>query len=73
MIVNLSKIPIYIPQGNITYEQFLFGLKVIPAVPVGAVLGILLFKYIPQRLFNRIVLFFAAAAAARLIWLYFAG
>ncbi len=73
MLVNLSKIPIYIPQGNITWPQFVFGMKVIAAVPVGAAIGMLLFKYIPQRLFNRIVLILAAAAALKLISSYFTG
>ncbi len=68
MIVNLSKIPIYIPQGNITLPQMAFAVKVIAAVPVGAVAGYLLFNYIPQKLFDRVVLVLAAAAGLRLIW-----
>ncbi|MHC4713525.1 MAG: sulfite exporter TauE/SafE family protein [Planctomycetota bacterium] len=73
MIVNVSKIPLYIPQGNITWPQFVFGLKVAAAVPVSAVLGMIVFKYIPQKLFNRIVLVLAGIAALNLIRSYFAG
>jgi uncharacterized membrane protein YfcA len=72
MIVNVSKIPLYIPQGNINVAQFVFALKVILAVPVGAAVGMLLFNYIPQRLFNGVVLVLAAAAAVKLLWPYLA-
>lgn len=67
LIVNASKLPLYIPQGTLSQEHFAMGLKVIAAVPVGALLGILLFNVIPQRLFNRVVLILAAVAGVRLL------
>jgi len=68
MIVNLAKIPLYIPQGNITWPQAVFAVKILAAVPVGALAGFLLFNHIPQRLFNRFVLVLAAAAGLKLVW-----
>lgn len=70
MIVNVSKIPIYIPLGNITWPNMVFAMKVIGAVPVGALAGFLLFNHIPQKLFNRVVLVLAAAAGLKLLWSY---
>ena len=67
MIVNIVKVPIFIYLGIINKDSFLFDLKVYPAVAFGAVAGYVLFRYIPQKWFNRVILFLAAIAAVKLL------
>ncbi len=67
LIVNLSKVPVFLALGMITRATLALDLVVIPAVVVGALVGKRLFRIIPQRLFNRLVLLLAAAAALRLV------
>ncbi|SER41894.1 hypothetical protein SAMN04487944_10454 [Gracilibacillus ureilyticus] len=67
LFVNLIKVPFYISLGIITLESITFNLWLIPAILIGAVIGVKVLKVMPQRLFQILVLVFAAIGAVRLI------
>ena len=67
LLVNLSKVPIYLSLGVFAPATVRFDAIAIPMVIVGALLGKWLFPHIPQRLFDSLVLAFTAIAALRLI------
>ncbi len=66
LIVNLLKVPIYVPRGMITWESLTIDAYLAPVVVLGALTGRRLFDRIPQRLFERTVLILAALAALML-------
>lgn len=67
LIVNVTKVPLFLAMGMITPGTLQFGLVLLPAVVVGALLGKRLFLVVPQKLFNSLVLILAAAAALRMV------
>lgn len=70
-IVNWLKVPFQTKLQMITPESLKLNLYLFPLVAVGAVCGILLVKYIPQKLFNIVVTLLAALAAAWMVISYF--
>jgi uncharacterized protein len=66
LIVNLLKVPIYVPRGMITWQSLAVDACLAPLVVIGALTGRRLFERIPQRLFERTVLVLAAVAALML-------
>lgn len=67
LFVNVIKIPFYISLGIITVESVAFNAKLIPIIILGALIGVRIIKIIPQKLFQILVLAFAALGAIRLI------
>ena len=67
LTVNLIKVPLYISLGIITTDSVVFNLKLIPFILIGALLGVKVFKWMPQKMFQIVVLLFAAIGAIRLI------
>ncbi len=67
LFVNVVKIPFYISLGIITFESISFNLWLIPAILVGAIIGVKVLKIMPQKVFQLLVLVFAALGAIRLI------
>jgi uncharacterized membrane protein YfcA len=67
-LVNVSKLPFYASFGMMTPATFRFSLTVMPAVVLGAAIGLLLLRRIPQRWFNVLVLTLAALAAMRMVF-----
>ena len=67
MIVNLSKLPLFGSMGMITAETLRFDLILIPCVILGALVGKRLFRLIPQRVFDPLVLALALIAAIRMV------
>lgn len=65
--VNLFKIPFQWNLGNITPASLSFNLCVVPAILLGTVLGIFVLRKIDQKLFKSVILWLAAAAAAKLL------
>lgn len=63
LAINLSKLPIYGAHRMIDGRSLLFDAAMIPAVAVGALSGRAILRVIPQRAFERAVLWLAAAAA----------
>ncbi|MCE5186410.1 MAG: sulfite exporter TauE/SafE family protein [Planctomycetaceae bacterium] len=67
-IVNWLKVPLMIPHGMITVASFKASVVVFPAVLAGALTGVLVIKYLPQKIFNIIALALAALAALKLLF-----
>jgi uncharacterized protein len=66
-LVNSSKIPLYFALGMITPATLRLDAMLVPIVVLGALLGVLVARRIPQKLFNFLVLLLAALAALRLV------
>ncbi len=66
-IVNLSKIPFFLSLDMITPSTLQLDAMLVPVVVVGAIVGVLVLKRIPQAVFNTIVLSLAALAALRMV------
>lgn len=74
LLVNLSKIPLYVALGRwtdggqfFTAESLLFALAVIPGVFVGALAGRVLFRVVSQSAFTVAVIVLSALGAIRLV------
>src|SRR5690606_36918938 len=67
LTVNLIKVPLYMSLVIITGESLLFNAKLIIFIIVGALLGVKVIQWMPQKMFQTIVLLFAAIGAIRLI------
>ncbi|MCP3966127.1 MAG: sulfite exporter TauE/SafE family protein [Lentisphaerae bacterium] len=67
LIINWLKIPLFIWDGRITMSSLKADIVMLPAIAVGAALGIFLLKKMPQKWFNIIIQFLAVAAAVKLI------
>lgn len=65
-IGNLIKVPFYLQLGLITRASLTLSLTQIPLIALGALLGILVLKRIPERVFRILAQALAAAAAIRL-------
>jgi len=69
-IVNSFKVPFSVSLGLIHTDTLLLNLVLIPAVAIGLLAGRWLVKRIPQKLFDGLLLTFAAVAALRLIGVF---
>ena len=67
LIVNWIKVPMFWYQGRITREVLLADLWMIPLLVAGGFLGIVLFKRLPQKLFENIVMVLVVVAAVKMI------
>ena len=67
MILNWIKLPIFWSEGRITKASFLADMGMIPFLLLGAVLGIVLLKKLPQKVFEKAVLFLSGLAAIKLL------
>ena len=65
--VNWIKVPMFWYQGRITREVLLANLWMIPLLIAGGFLGIVLFKRLPQKLFENIVMVLVVVAAVKMI------
>ena len=69
LLINLIKIPLQIFfWGNITAQTGLIGVIMIPVVLIGAVLGVLVIKRIPEKPFRWLVIGMTAVATLRLFF-----
>lgn len=67
LILNTFKLPFSYSLGFIREETLLYGAKMIPAIALGAVIGILTIKAIPQKAFTAAVKILTAIAALKLL------
>ena len=67
LIVNLVKLPFSVALGLIRVDTLSLNLVLLPAVFTGIALGRWLTRRVPQRLFDGLLLAFAAVAALRLV------
>ena len=68
LIINASKLPIFYHLNMITAATLKFDLYLLPAVAIGGIAGRGLLHVIPDRIFQNLVMFLAAAAAVKLLW-----
>jgi uncharacterized membrane protein YfcA len=66
-VLNWLKVPFSAGLKLMTVETVTLNLMMIPAIAVGAVVGILFLKRIPQKVFNVVVQILAVAAAIKLL------
>ena len=67
LTVNLIKVPLYVSLGMITVDSITFNIKLIVFILIGALVGVKVIKWMPQKMFQTVVLIFAAIGAIRLI------
>ncbi len=67
LVINVLKLPLLGFHGLITMGSLSFDLLVLPALVSGAVLGRLIFKHIPQKLFETLVFSLTVAATVPLL------
>jgi len=67
-VVNWLKVPFSANLDLITAESVKLNLMMLPFIAIGAIVGIFLLKYIPQKAFNATVQILAAAAAIKLLF-----
>jgi uncharacterized protein len=66
-VVNLVKLPIYVGHGLIGRRSLLFDLALAPAVVVGALLGRVVLRRMPQAIFDKLVMALTVGAAVLLL------
>lgn len=66
-IINWIKLPFMINLGLVNGHSLKLNATLFPVIAVGAIIGILILKHIPQKVFNKAVLILAAAAAIKLL------
>jgi len=70
LILNLYKVPFSLGLGLIHANTLLFNAALVPAILIGLFLGRWLLNHVPQRLFDGMILAFAAIAALQRIGLF---
>ena len=68
LIINWTKLPIFLWEGRITMEALKIDLVMIPFLLIGAALGILLLSKMPQKLFENIIQVLVVATAIKLFF-----
>ena len=68
LILNWIKLPIFIAEGRITWQSFQLDLLMIPFLIIGGVLGIVLLRKLPQKIFETVIQILVVVAAVRLLW-----
>ena len=67
-VVNWLKVPLSAKLALMTVESVKLNLMMLPAIAIGAALGIFFLKRIPQKAFSAIVQVLTLAAAIRLLF-----
>ena len=67
LILNWTKLPIFISEGRITLNSLRADLPMLPLVVLGGVLGIVFIRKIPQTTFNRIIEILVLLSAIKLL------
>jgi len=67
LLVNLIKVPFSAGLGLANPQTLTFAAMMLPAITVGALVGVKVLPMLPQKVFDRIVLAIAALASLRLI------
>jgi uncharacterized membrane protein YfcA len=70
LLINLYKVPFSVGLGLIRTDTLLFNAVLAPAILIGLFLGRWLLHHVPQKLFDGMILAFAAVAALQRIGLF---
>jgi uncharacterized membrane protein YfcA len=68
LILNWFKVPFSVHLGLINWNSLQFNLILLPLIVIGALAGVKLVKYIPEKFFNALVQWLAVVAAAALLF-----
>ena len=68
MIMNWTKLPIFCFEGRVTLPVLRTVMPLLPLILLGAILGVLFVKRIPQKYFEAIVEVIVIASAVKLLW-----
>jgi len=68
LIVNIVKLPFLSQIGLVQSETLLLNLLTIPAIVAGVLVGKKILHRVPQALFEKLIVGFAAIAAVRLLF-----
>jgi uncharacterized membrane protein YfcA len=68
LIINCFKVPFSCNLGLINHDSLMLNLCLLPAIMSGALLGIVVFRIIPQKLFVNLAQFLALVAAVKLLF-----
>jgi uncharacterized membrane protein YfcA len=66
-LINITKLPIYVAVDLIGSDMLLFGLCLVPFIPVGSYLGHWMHHRVSERVFNRVILVLTVLAAIQLL------
>lgn len=68
-IINLTKVPLQIIfWNNIPLNTFILTISMVPAIAIGAVLGVVIIKRLNEKLFHMLILVVTAIAAIKLLF-----
>ena len=67
-IINWLKVPFSANLGLMTWGSVKLNLMMLPVIAIGAVVGIVVLKRIPQKIFNTVVQVLAVAGAIKLLF-----
>ncbi len=67
-ILNWFKVPFSVNLGLINFSSLKLNFLLFPVVAIGGILGILVLKKMPQKVFNQVVQILAGIAALKLIF-----
>ena len=67
LLVNLFKLPFMVRRGIVNIESLLFDLKLLPAIILGCLAGIIAVRHINESLFRNMVNILAGIAAFKLL------
>ncbi len=70
LILNCAKVPFSYQLGLIDLQSISLNILLAPVVAIGIAMGSTILHYIPQKLFNALLLAFTAVASLRLIGLF---
>jgi len=65
--INWLKLPIFILEKRVTAKSAVLALPALPAIGIGAALGILFIRHVPQKVFNGIIQTLILLASLKLI------
>jgi uncharacterized protein len=68
LLVNFFKIPIMVYEGSIDFNSVGFNAMLVPAIVVGALLGVRVVKVIPEKIFKKMVLVLTFIASVKLFF-----
>jgi uncharacterized membrane protein YfcA len=68
LILNWIKVPVFAFEGRVTVESVWLDIFMLPFLIAGGVLGIVLLKKLPQKIFETVVQLLVVIASLRLLW-----
>lgn len=68
LILNMFKVPFSWGLGFMNVESLVFDVKMLPLIVCGAGVGVLTAQRLPQKIFERLAWFFAAAGSIKLLF-----